>query len=88
VYRSYRGCGVIREVARTGDVQASSFDLGYEVLEEGLRQPGVGVEEEDQVSFRAVASYIPAMRDGRLAVDDYRDGRCSAMRTVASQELA
>jgi hypothetical protein len=27
--------------------QASAFDLGDEVLEEGLRQPGVGVEEED-----------------------------------------
>jgi hypothetical protein len=27
--------------------QASAFDLGYEVLEEGLRQPGIGVEEED-----------------------------------------
>jgi len=68
--------------------QASAFDLGYEVLEEGLSQPGVGVEEEDQVSLRAVASYIPAMRDRRLAVDDYRDRRCSAMRTVALQELA
>jgi len=68
--------------------QASAFDLGYEVLEEGLSQPGVGIEEEDQVSLRAVASYIPAMRDRRLAVDDYRDGRCSAMRTVALQELA
>ena len=58
--------------------QASAFDLGYEVLEEGLSQPGDGVEEEDQVCLSAVASYIPAMRDGR----------CSAMRTVASQELA
>jgi hypothetical protein len=62
--------------------QASAFDLGYEVLEEGLRQPGVGVKEEDQVCLSAVASYIPATRDGRLAVDDYRDGRCSAMRTA------
>jgi hypothetical protein len=68
--------------------QASAFDLGYEVFEEGLSQPDVGVEEEDQVCLSAVASYIPATRDGRLAVDDYRDGRCSAMRTVASQELA
>jgi len=66
----------------------SVVDLGYEVLEERFRQPDVGIEEEDQVSFRAVASEVPAMRDGRLAVDDYRDGRCSAMRTVASQELA
>ena len=68
--------------------QASAFDLGYEVLEERFRQPGVDVEEEDQVCLSAVASYIPAMRDRRLAVDDYRDGRCSAMRTVALQELA
>ena len=66
----------------------SVVDLGYEVLEERFRQPDVGIEEEDQVSFRAVASEVPATRDGRLAVDDYRDGRCSAMRTVASQELA
>src|SRR5215217_7892211 len=35
--RSYRGRGVMREVARTGHVQTSAFDLGYEVLQEGLR---------------------------------------------------
>src|SRR5215211_7644010 len=64
----------MREVARTGDVQASAFDLADEVLEEGLRQPGVGVEEEDQLSGRAVASEVPATRDGRLAVED-RGGR-------------
>ena len=50
------------------------FDLEDEVLEEGLRQPGVGIEEEDQVSFRAVASEVPSTRDGRLAVED-RGGR-------------
>jgi len=60
----------MRKVARTGDVQAPAFDLGDEVLKEGLRQPGVGVEEEDQVSLRTVASYIPTARDGRLAVED------------------
>ena len=64
----------MREVARTGDVQMSVFDLGYEVLEERFRQPGVGVEEEDQLSFRSEASYIPATRDGWLAVKD-RGGR-------------
>ena len=68
--RSYRGCGVIREVARAGDVQASAFDLAHEVLQESLRQPSVGVEEEDQISLRAIASYIPATRDGWLAVED------------------
>ena len=58
------------DVARASDVQAPAFDLADEVLEEGSLQPGVCVEEEDQVSFRAEASYIPAMRDGRLAVED------------------
>jgi hypothetical protein len=49
---------------------------------EGIfRQPVIGVEEEDRVSLRAVASYIPATRDGppgRTVAGDR-----SAMRTVA-----
>jgi hypothetical protein len=77
----------MREVAWAGDVQASAFDLAHEVLEESLSQPGVGVEEEDQLSLCAEASYIPATRDGRLAVENLV-GACLAMRTVASQEPA
>ena len=50
--------------------QASAFDLGYEVLEERFSQPDVGIEEEDQVSLRAVASEVSATRDGRLAVEN------------------
>jgi hypothetical protein len=68
----------MRKIARARDIQASSFDFADKVLEGSLGQPGVGVEEEDQVSLRAVASYIPATRDGRLAVENHRDGRlCS-----------
>src|SRR5215211_5633878 len=68
--RAYRGRGVRREVARAGDVQASAVDLAHEVLQEGLGQASVGVEEEDHISLRAVTSEVPATRDVLLAVED------------------
>jgi hypothetical protein len=89
VDRTYRGRGAIREGARTGYVQAPAFDPAVELLEEVLRQqPGVGVEEEDQISRSGVASEAPATRDGQLTVEDRLHEESLAMRTVASWEPA